>query len=485
MQYKYVALTNTTIGAFMALLDSNIVLISLPTIIRGIPGMTTVEGLWVIMGYTLVTGTLLLTIGRLADMFGRVKLYNLGFVIFTVGSGLCSIAWSGLSLVLFRLVQGVGGGLLWANNAAILTDAFPVNERGRAIGLNQVAATSGAVIGLIAGGVLTQLLGWQSIFWINLPVGIFATVWAYARLKELHPPAKGERIDPIGNILFAAGLTIGLLGLTLGAISGFALTDDVMMIAGVACLVAFVFYEPRIASPMMDLKLFAIRPFSAGVLSNLLASISRGAVGLLLVFYFQGALGDDALTAGILLIPFALAFVAFGPLSGWLSDHFGARGFATGGLLVSAASFAWFAVLPFGTAYAVLVIPMVLAGIGGGLFVAPNVASIMNAVPVARRGVASGVSATLFNLGFLLSLGLAFVVLATGMPVTVLQDIFAGQPVAATAVNIGRFMDSYHLIFEIVAVISLIGAIPSYFRGSRPSPGRDEAKGLSPPGTIH
>jgi MFS family permease len=206
---------------------------------------------------------------------------------------------------------------------------------------------------------------------------------------------------------------------------------------------------------------------------------------LLLVFYFQGALGFDALTAGVLLIPFALAFVALGPVSGWLSDRFGARGFATGGLLVSAASFAWFAVLPFGTSYAVLVIPMVLAGIGGGLFVAPNVASIMNSVPVARRGVASGISATLFNLGFLLSLGLAFVVLATGMPVSVLQDIFAGQPVAAGAVNIDRFMNSYHLIFEIVAIISLIGAVPSYFRGSRTAARRDEAKGLSPPGTIH
>src|SRR5437870_696929 len=212
MQYKYVVLTNTTIGTFMALLDSNIVLISLPTIIRDLPGTTTLEGIWIILGYVLVTASLLLTIGRLADLYGRVRLYNIGFAVFTIGSGLCSLSPNGQSLVLFRLVQGIGAGLLFANSAAILTDAFPVAERGRALGLNQVAGTGGALIGLVAGGVLTAYLGWQSIFWINVPVGVFATIWAYTRLKELGPRPGSKKLDPAGNLLFAGGLSLALLG---------------------------------------------------------------------------------------------------------------------------------------------------------------------------------------------------------------------------------------------------------------------------------
>ena len=486
MQYKYVVLTNTTIGTFMALLDSNIVLISLPTIIDKLPRMTTVEGLWVIMGYTLVTGTLLLTIGRRADLYGRVRLYNLGFATFTIGSALCSLAPNGLSLVFFRLLQGIGGGLIFANNAAILTDAFPLNERGRAIGINQIAGTSGAVVGLVAGGVLTQYLGWQSIFWINIPVGIFATTWAYLRLRELGSPPKGERLDPSGNVLFAAGLTALLLGLTLGAISNFGLVDFLLVLGGAASIVAFVVVEIRARYPMMDLKLFRIRAFSAGVLSNLLVSIARGGVSLLLVFYFQGALRYDPLTAGILLVPFALAFVGFGPLSGYLSDRYGARGFSTGGILVSAVAYAWFAILPYGVPYTTLVWPMVLAGIGGGLFVAPNVASIMNAVPPARRGVASGISATLFNVGFLASLAMAFGILASSMPLAVLQAIFAGQSVPNGQIDLGLFMDAFHTIFWIMVGLSLLAAVPSSLRGARTrSEPSGRAKGLSPPGAIH
>src|SRR5438034_321590 len=389
MQYKYIVLTNTTIGTFMALLDSNIVLISLPTIIRDLPGTTTVEGIWIILGYVLVTASLLLTIGRLADLYGRVRLYNLGFAVFTIGSGLCSLSPNGQSLVLFRLVQGIGAGLLFANSAAILTDAFPVAERGRALGLNQVAGTGGALIGLVAGGVLTAYLGWQSIFWINVPVGVFATLWAYLRLKELGARPGRGKLDPAGNLLFSGGLSLALLGVTLGAISGWAAVDLVMLLAGIACLVAFVPVERVVPSAMMDLALFRNRAFSAGVLSNLLASTARGAVGLVLVFYFQGALGLDALNAGLLLIPFSLAFVSIGPLSGYLSDKYGPRGFTTGGLLISAASYVWFATLPYGVSYSILVMPMILAGIGGGLFIAPNVASIMNSVPVVRRGVAA------------------------------------------------------------------------------------------------
>jgi EmrB/QacA subfamily drug resistance transporter len=466
MNYKYVVLTNTTIGSFMSQLDSNIVLISLPTIIRELPGTTTFDALWVLMGYILVTATLLLTFGRLADIYGRVRLYNLGFGVFTIGSALCSLAPNGLSLVLFRLVQGVGGALIFSNNAAILTDAFPPTERGKAIGINLVFGVSGSVIGLVAGGVLTATLGWRSIFWINIPVGIFATSWAYARLKEL-ASLQRDRLDPLGNGLFAVGLSMFLVGMTLGAISGFTVIDDAVMLLGVAMIVAFVYAETKVLSPMMDLSLFKIRAFAAGMTSNLLASVSRGAVLLLLVFYFQGALLLDALTAGILLIPFSVAFVSIGPLSGFLSDKYGARGFSTGGLIVSAAALLWFALLPATVPYTILVLPMILAGIGGGMFVAPNISSIMNASPAARRGIAAGISATMITTGFLLSMGIAFVIMATSMPLSTLQAIFAGLPVAANQLNVNLFIDAMHKAFLLMAGVSLFAAIPSSMRGRK------------------
>jgi EmrB/QacA subfamily drug resistance transporter len=467
LQYKYTVLTNTTVGSFMSQLDANIVLISLPTIIRELPGTTTFDGLWVIMGYLLVTATLLLTFGRLADIFGRVKLYNLGFAIFTVGSGLCSIAPNGSSLVIFRLIQGTGGALIFSNNAAILTDAFPPTERGRAIGINLVLGVSGSVIGLVAGGVLSDTLGWRSIFWINLPVGVFATVWAYDKLKELGTVQR-ERLDPLGNGLFAAGLSVFLLGLTLGAIAGYTAVEIGMMVLGAVMIAGFVYTELKVRSPMMDLALFKIRAFSAGMVSNLFASISRGAVLLVLVFYFQGPLLLDAVTAGILLIPFSVAFVSVGPLSGYLSDKYGARAFSTGGLIVSAVAFAWFSTLPANVPYSIFVLPMILAGIGGGMFVAPNVSSIMNATPVTRRGVASGMASTMVTSGFLLSLGVAFAIIAGSMPLSTVQAIFAGLPIASNALNVDLFMDAMHKIFLMVAAISLIAAVPSSMRGPKP-----------------
>jgi EmrB/QacA subfamily drug resistance transporter len=418
------------------------------------------------MGYMLVTATLLLTFGRLADIYGRVRLYNLGFGVFTIGSALCSLATNGLSLVLFRLVQGVGGALIFSNNAAILTDAFPPTERGKAIGINLVFGVSGSIIGLVAGGVLTATLGWRSIFWINIPVGIFATSWAYARLKEL-ASLQRDRLDPLGNALFAVGLSLFLVGMTLGAISGFTVIDNAMMVLGVIMVVAFVYAETKVLSPMMDLSLFKIRAFAAGMTSNLLASISRGAVLLLLVFYFQGALLLDALTAGILLIPFSVAFVSIGPLSGFLSDKYGARGFSTGGLIVSAAALLWFALLPAAAPYTILVLPMILAGIGGGMFVAPNISSIMNASPVARRGIAAGISATMITTGFLLSMGATFVIMTTSMPLSTLQAIFAGLPVAANQLNVSLFMDAMHKTFLLMAGMSLIAAISSSMRGTK------------------
>lgn len=467
MEYKYTVLTNTTIGAFMSQLDGNIVLIALPTITRTLHA-SAFEALWVLMGYILMTAVLLLLFGRLADMYGKVRLYNIGFLIFTIGSGLCSLALNGTSLVFFRLVQGVGAALIWANNAAILTDAFPPTERGRAIGVNLVAGISGSVIGLILGGVLTAALGWESIFWINLPIGAFATLWAYRKLRELGT-VKHERIDLPGNVLFAGGLSLFLVGLTLGALSGYTTVDLIMMIAGLLALLGFGYAELKTQTPLMDLKLFKIRPFTAGILSNFLASISRSGISLVLTIFFQGALLEDALTAGLSLIPFAIAFVTVGPLSGYLSDRYGARGFTTGGLVISAGALFGFSIVPGDASYPVLATLMVISGIGGGMFVAPNISSIMNATPVTRRGVASGMSATLVTTGALLSLSMSFVVLATKIDQSVLQAVFAGEvpPGLNATASIALFIGPMHTIFLIMGIISLVAVVPSALRGHR------------------
>jgi EmrB/QacA subfamily drug resistance transporter len=468
LQYKFVVLTNTTIGAFMAILDANIVLIALPTISADLHA-SPFESVWIIMGYILVNASLLLSFGRLSDMFGRVKLYNSGFALFTIGSALCSIAPNGISLVLFRLVQGVGGALLFSNAAALLTDVFPPTERGRALGLNQVAGTFGSVSGLALGGILAgSFLGWRSIFWINIPFGTFATAWAFYKLKETSEPKRGQGLDPVGNILFAAGLSVSLVGLMLGALLGWSATFVGAIVLGIALMALFILVETRIKSPMMDLSLFRIRAFAAGMASNLLASIARGGFSLILVFYFQGVLLLDAFTAGLMLIPFSVAFVTFGPLSGYLSDRYGSRGFATTGLVVISVALFWLGLFPFGD-YSHMVVPMVVAGIGGGMFIAPNVASIMNATPAERRGVASGMSSTLINAGFLLSLGMAFAVMAASVPTAVLQQIFSGSSVAISPGVIDQFTGSLHGLFLLMGFISLFSAVPAYL-AKKPSP---------------
>lgn len=464
MQYKYVVLTNTTIGAFMAILDSNIVLIALPKITADLHA-SPFDAVWIIMGYVLVTASLLMSFGRLSDIFGRVRLYTIGFGLFTVGSALCSVAPDGTSLVLFRLVQGSGGALIFSNAAALLTDVFPATERGRALGLNQVAGTVGSVLGLALGGILAgSFLGWRSIFWINIPVGTFATAWAYFKLRETAVQKRGDKLDPLGNLLFSGGLTVLLVGMMLGSLVGWAPAYLGLMATGLAMIVGFVFVEAHVRFPMMDISLFKIRAFATGMASNLLSSVARGGVSLVLVFYFQGVLLLDAFTAGLWLIPFSVAFVTFGPVSGYLSDKIGSRGLATAGLLVLALALFWFGLVPLGNgvSYDRLLTPMVLAGAGGGLFVAPNVASIMNATPAPRRGIASGMSSTLFNTGFLISLGLAFAVMAQSVPSSVLQEIFSGTAVNIGPVVQGEFVSSLHGLFLILGFVSLFGAVPAY-----------------------
>jgi EmrB/QacA subfamily drug resistance transporter len=467
---KWVTLSNTTVGTFMALLDSSIVLISLPTIGRQLAGTDPAILLWVVLSYSVVTATLLLSFGRLSDMFGRVRLYTAGFAVFTIGSLIASLSVDGAMLLGARVIQGVGAGFLASNSAAILTDAFPANERGRALGLNQVAAIGGSVLGLVLGGILTTELGWRSIFWVNLPIGTFGTIWAYYQLVELHVPERDKSIDWAGNITFGLGLTLGLIGVTLGALSGW--TDPVVLVSLVASpilLAAFVQIERTAPHPMFDLALFRIRTFVAGNVAAGLSSLARGAFSFVLVFYFQGVLLLSAERAGILLLPLGLAFAVAGPISGTVSDRTGARYLGTSGLLLSVAGFAILLDFPANGPYLQLAAAMVLLGIGQGMFAAPNRAEVMSSVPPERRGIAAGTGTTFLNGGNLGSLALGFTVMAASVPHATVVAIFSGASGAGAPIDGAAFIGALHLLFGISLLLTLAAAGTNLLRGGRPA----------------
>ena len=280
-KYKWVVITNTTIASLMASLDVNIVIIALPAIGKHLANTSLLDLLWVLLGYQVVIACLLVNFGRLADMFGRVKLYNLGFIIFTVGSGLCSLSKDGGELVVFRMIQAVGGALLISNSGAILVDTFPINERGKALGINRTSQIAGAAGGLVLGGFLTTVVGWQSIFWVNIPIGIFGTVWSHYRLKELGSLEKNRKLDIPGNITFAASLACLLVGISLYALGSLSLSYLALLLgSGVSLFAVFILIERRVENPMLQLSLFRIRPFSGGSFATFLNSLARGCVTL-------------------------------------------------------------------------------------------------------------------------------------------------------------------------------------------------------------
>ena len=376
VEYKWVALSNTTLGTLMASIDSTIVLIALPAIFRGIninPFTSFQYMLWILFGYSIVTATLLVTFGRLSDMFGRVRLYNLGFLIFTVGSILLSITPSqgdagAIEIIVFRIVQGIGGAFLFANSAAIITDAFPSNERGKALGINQIAFLAGSIIGLVMGGILA-IYDWRLVFLVSVPVGVIGTVWSYLKLKERGTIRKNQKLDIWGNIAFGGGLTLILAGVIYGLIPYGASAMGwgnpwviASLVAGAGLLVAFPFIENHVADPMFRLELFKIKAFSAGNLASLFSSMSRGGVLIMLIILLQGiwlplhgySFDSTPFWAGIFMIPMSIGFVLTGPISGWLSDKHGARLLATLGMVISAGAFIGFVLLPVNFIYIVL-----------------------------------------------------------------------------------------------------------------------------------
>jgi len=437
-RYKWIALSNTTIGVFMAMVNSSIVIIAMPAIFRGIeldPLQPSNVGylLWMLMGYLLVSAVFVVLFGRLGDIFGRVRMYNLGFAVFTLASLVLGFvpgsgATGALELIVLRIVQGIGGALLMANSAAILTDAFPENQRGFALGLNQVAALAGSFVGLIAGGLLATW-SWRMVFWLSVPFGLFGTAWSYWKLREVGERTHA-RIDVWGSITFAVGLTAVLIGITY-AIQPYgdratAWTSPAvlaLLAGGAVVLAGFLLIERRAQAPMLNLHLFRRRTFAAGNAANLLASLARGGLQFMLILWLQGvwlplhgyAYEDTPLWAGIYMLPLTGGFLLAGPLSGWLSDRYGARGFATAGLVIVAGTFGGLLALPTDFRYLWFALLLAANGIGSGLFAAPNTASIMNSVPAAERGAASGVRATFQNTGMVLSIGLFFSLLIVGL----------------------------------------------------------------------
>src|SRR5260221_10873155 len=437
--YKWIALSNTTLGVLMATINGSIVLISLPAIFSGIginplaPGETNYF-LWLLLGYMVVTATLLVTFGRISDMFGRVRLYNLGFAVFTLGSILLFVTpglgnTAALELIIFRLVQAVGAGFLFANSTAILTDAFPAHERGMAMGIHQIAAILGSIIGLILGGVLA-VINWRVIFLVSVPIGLFGTVWAYLMLRETATIRAHQKIDWAGNITFAGGLTILLVGITYGiqpyGTSSMGWTNPLVLGAiglGILLLALFVWIELRVSDPMFHLGLFKIRMFTAGNISGFLAAVARGGLQFMLIIWLQGiwlplhgySFADTPLWAGIFLLPMTAGFLVAGPVAGTLSDRFGPRGMATAGMVVFGGSLIGLMVLPVNFGYRAFALLIAANGVGSGMFASPNTSSIMSSVPARQRGVASGIRATFQNSCTAPSIGMFFSLMITGL----------------------------------------------------------------------
>ena len=436
--YKWIVLSNTTLGTLLATINASIVLISLPAIFRGIglnplaPGNVSYL-LWMLMGYLVVTAVLVVPFGRLGDMVGRVRIYNLGFAVFTVAAVALSfdpfqLDGGAIWLIAWRVVQGIGGAMLMSSSSAILTDAFPANQRGMALGVNMVAAVAGSFLGLLIGGFLSEW-HWKAIFWVGVPIGILGTIWSVRSLKELGVRTPGK-LDWAGTLTFGVGLTVLLIGITYGiqpyGSSTTGWTNPWVLGAigvGVALLVVFCFVELRVKQPMVNIRLFRSASFGMGNLAGLMSSVGRGGLQFMLIIWLQGiwlplhgySFESTPLWAGIYMLPMTAGFLIAGPLAGSLSDRFGARPFTVGGMLLMAVTFVALVLIPVNFDYWLFAVLVFLNGLGGGIFTAPNTAAIMSSVPSAERGAASGVRATFFNAGSSLSIGIFFSLMIVGL----------------------------------------------------------------------
>ncbi|MCB0928437.1 MAG: MFS transporter [Mycobacterium sp.] len=479
--YKWIVLSNTTLGTLLATVNASIVLISLPAIFRGI-GLNPLEAgnvsylLWMLMGYLVVTAVLVVPFGRLGDMFGRVRIYNLGFVVFTLAAVALSfdpfqLGGGAVWLIAWRVIQGFGGAMLMASSSAILTDAFPANQRGMALGINMVAAVAGSFLGLLIGGALSEW-HWKAIFWVGVPIGLIGTVWSYRSLRELGSRTPG-RLDWAGTLTFGIGLTVLLIGITYGIQphggSPTGWTNPAVLGAigtGLALLVAFCAVELRVAQPMVDVRLFRSAAFGMGNLAGLMSSMGRGGLQFMLIIWLQGiwlplhgySFESTPLWSAIYMLPITAGFLVAGPLAGSLSDRFGARPFTVGGMVLMAGSFLALLAIPVNFDYPVFAVLIFLNGFGGGIFTAPNTAAIMSSVPADQRGAASGVRATFFNAGSSLSIGIFFSLMIIGLAGTLPSALSDG--LQAQGVSAGVAQD--------VANLPPVGSLFAAFLGYNP-----------------
>lgn len=475
-RYKWLVLSNTTLATLMSSLDINIVIVAIPTIGKDLRGASLLDLLWILLGYQVVIASLLVNFGRLSDIFGRVKLYNIGFAVFGLGSALCSLSQNGNELVIFRMIQGLGGAFLISNAAAIIVDTFPPNERGKALGINRVSQIAGAAGGLVLGGFLTTIGGWRSIFWINIPIAVFGVVWSHYKLKEQGTLDKNSKIDLTGNITFASGLAAFLVGISLYALGYLSVEYFAFLIGtGTALFILFVVVETKVENPMLRLSLFRLRAFSGGSFATFLNALARGCLFLVLTFYLQGAsMNLDPLVAGLFLLPNSIAISVFGPISGWLSDRGNLRIYTIFGEILTFTGFLILAQIGKTIDFVQLLLPLVLIGAGQGIFSSPNRASVISAVPPSHRGVGSAVNSMLFQVGNSFSRAFSFLIIGLVVPGSVLGALFIGAGnIGSNPLYVADFVNSLHILFYVCAGIMIASILPSIMRGK--SRGYEEA----------
>jgi EmrB/QacA subfamily drug resistance transporter len=466
--YRWWVLGVTSIGALLASLSSGTLIIALPDILRDLH-TDLFALLWIVVGYTLVVTVLVLNAGRIADLTGRARAFTIGFAAFTAASVLAALAPTAVTLIGARVLQGIGGALLMATSAALVTDAFPRRELGRALGINGMVIGAGLILGPILGGWLTQF-GWRTVFWFNVPIGIVGTVACLAVLVEQATHGGRVRIDWLGSALYLIGLTGAVVALAFGGIFGWTTP---WVLAGFAAFVValplFLFVEARTSEPLLDLSLFRIRLFAMGNLSGLLNGVARNSVLFLLVFYLQGAEGESPVEAGIRLAPLALGLLILSPISGALADRYGSRALATGGMLITGLGLAGLTTLQVDTPYWQLALWQLIIGAGSGLFNSPNTSAVMGAVPPRQRGVGSGARMMLQNTGFVFSIALAIALVTTAMDPNVLLRIFSGESSGASGISLGPFINALHIAFWAGVGASILGAGVSLLRGEHRS----------------
>ncbi|MGA2110738.1 MAG: MFS transporter [Anaerolineales bacterium] len=473
LPYKWIALSVTTLGVLMSAIDTTIVILAIPEIMTKLHS-DLVSMIWVIMGYILVTTVFLLTFGRVADMFGRVRMYNVGFMVFTFGSLLCGFAGSGPQLIIFRLVQGVGGAMLAVNSMAIVTEAFPPGELGRAMGLNGITFAVGSIVGPILGGLILTLGNWRWVFFINVPVGIVGTLWGYLQLHELSRRKQREPFDFLGAGSFSLALVLLLFAFTESIDLGLTSPIILGLFAGFLGLVAlFVWWEKRFSHPALDFGVFSNRVFNFSVLAAMLQSLALYAVNFIIVFYLQAVRGFDPLKAALLLIPLPVASSLVGPISGIVSDRIGARIPASLGLLTQMVGLVWLSTLGQTAPYLQVAVGLAIVGLGGGMFFSPNSSAAMGSAPRDRLGVAAATLATLRNSGMVTSFALILAVIANAMPRDQMMEVFVGLAVNLPSAAKDAFVTGMHSAFWVSFAVCFVAALFSLVRG------REDRKALA------